>query len=202
MQLLGCRKGTTMSSVAKRNIKLGTVFAVGAVGAVALGGSIVSGALFNDTDTARVDINAATVVLSVNDNDNQGVIDLDFNNLKPGQTLSEKITVTNDGSIVGVGTLGSNFTNATPPANVDYSKLSVGVRPDAGVVSPLSSTQAAAVGSTLTPVTQLPANWDLGAIKPGQTKTFWVDVKLDSSAGNEYQGLHFGGNIPVTLTQQ
>jgi len=186
----------------KRNRNMFTVVGIGAAAILGLGVVAGSGAVFNDTDTARVDINTATVVLGVSDANNSGTIDLDFNNLKPGQTITEEFSVRNDGSIDAVGNLGSGFTNSTPGENLDYSKLSVGVRAAKGgaVVTPIGGT---APSSTLTPVTQLPsAGWDLGTLKPGQTATFYVDVKLDISADNSWQGKTFGGNLPVTLTQK
>ena len=190
------------SNRSKRNRNMLSVVGIGAAAILGLGVVAGSGAIFNDTDTARVDINTATVQLGVNDADNVGIIDLDFNNLKPGATDTQTFSVKNEGSIDAVATLGSNFTNSTPPANVDYTQLSVGVRSEGGTVTGIGGGSGAAVGSTLSPVTSLPASWDLGTLKPGQTKTFYVDVKLDINAGNAWQGQHFGGNIPVTLTQK
>jgi len=178
------------SNRSKRNRNMLSVIGIGAAAILGLGVVAGSGAVFNDTDTARVDINTATVVLGVNDADNAGVIDLDFNNLKPGQLIAQSFSVTNAGSIAATANLGSGFTNSTPGENLDYTQLRVGV----GTVS----------GQTpLVPVTNLPASgWDLGVLQPGETKTFVVDVKLGGPAGNEWQGKTFGGNLPVTLTQQ
>jgi len=173
----------------KRNRNMLSVIGIGAAAILGLGVVAGSGAIFNDTDTARVDINTATVVLGVSDADNSGTIDLDFNNLKPGQLLSQSFNVTNAGTIPATAYLGSAFTNSTPGENLDYSKLRVGVGTSSGNIA-------------LTSVTNLPAGWDLGVLAPGETKTFVVDVKLGGDAGNEWQGKVFGGNLPVTLTQQ
>jgi hypothetical protein len=179
----------TPNTRSKRNRNMIAAVGLGMAAFLGLGVFGASGAIFNDVDTARVDINTATVVLGVSDADNSGTIDLDFNNLKPGQLLTQSFNVRNDGTIPATAYLGSNFTNSTPAENLDYSKLRVGVGTTSGQIA-------------LTSVTNLPAGWDLGVLAPGETKTFVVDVKLGGDAGNEWQGKVFGGNLPVTLTQQ
>jgi len=187
------QRGDTMSSTTTRQ-KFGRGAAIGGLGIAALivvNSVIPSLATFNDVDTARVDINTATVVLGVSDVDNSATIDLDFNNLAPGQVISQSFNVRNDGSIPATVYLGSNFSNSTTanPA-LNYNELRVGVRPS----------NVSAVG--LVSVLNLPAGWDLGVLQPGETKTFVFDVKLGGTAGNEWQGQTFGGNLPITLTQQ
>ena len=177
-------------SFSTRSKLIGSIAGVGAAALVVIGLAVPSGATFTATKPAHVSIATASLSLGVSDDDNSGTIDLGFTNLKPGETQSLKFNVTNTGTIDATGKVGSNFTEATPPANVDYNLLKVGVRND--------GTKA----KTVTPVTQLPASWDLGVIKAGQTRTYYVDVQLDQSAGNEWQGQTFAGNIPVTLTQQ
>jgi len=173
-----------------RTKKFGIGAALVAAAVVVFGGATLSNSYFSDGDTARVDINTATLSLGVSDADNSGTIDLDFNNLAPQQLISQSFTVRNDGTIPGYVKIGSNFSNSTPanPA-LNYNELRVAVGTVAGQ-------------TPLTPVTQLPASWDLGVLQPGESKTFVFDVKLGGSAGNEWQGQSFGGNIPVTLTQQ
>lgn len=186
------QRGDTMSSTTTRQ-KFGRGAAIGGLGIAALivvNSVIPSLATFNDVDTARVDINTATVVLGVSDVDNSATIDLDFNNLAPGQVIGETFYIKNDGSIPAVASIGTGFTNSTPanPA-LNYNELRVGVGTTSGQIA-------------LTSVTNLPASFNLGVIQPGETKAFVFDVKLGGTAGNEWQGQTFGGNIPVTLTQQ
>ena len=176
----------------KRNRAVGAIIGVGIIAALGLTAYGSTGAAFNDQKTARVDINTASLVLGVSDEDNSGTIALDFNNMKPGQLVSKSFTVANNGTIAATANLGSAFTNATSPTNpaVTYENLRIGV--------------GTATGQTpLVAVTKLPANgWDLGVLQPGESKTFVVDVKLGGDAGNEWKGQTFGGNLPVTLTQQ
>lgn len=177
-------------SISTRSKLIGSIAAVGLTSLVVIGLSVPATATFTATKDAHISIATASLSLGVSDDDNSGSIDLGFSNLKPGETQSLKFNVTNTGTIDATGKVGSNFSNATPAANVDYTKLKVGVRDDA--------TKRA----VLTDVTKLPASWDLGVIKAGQTRSFYVDVQLDESAGNDWQGQTFGGNVPVTLTQQ
>jgi len=184
------QKGDIMSSRFSTGSKIASVLGVGFVALVAISSVTASGALFSDTESARVDINTSTVVLSVSDNNTVGAIDLDFNNLAPGQVIGETFYIKNDGSIPAVASIGTGFTNSTPanPA-LNYNELRVGVGTTSGQIA-------------LTSVTNLPASFNLGVIQPGETKAFVFDVKLGGTAGNEWQGQTFGGNIPVTLTQQ
>lgn len=179
----------TFTTRTKRTIAASAGAAI--LGVAVIGAVVPSGATFTDTKPARIDIHTASLSLGVSDDDNSGTIDLPFNNLKPGETQSLKFNVTNTGSIDATGSVGSNFSNSTPPANVDYSQLSVGIHADNIRTQPV-----------LTPVTQLPSSWDLGTIKAGETKTYFVDVKLDQNANNSWQNKSFGGEVPVTLTQQ
>ena len=165
--------------------------AIAAVFALGISG-VASNSAFNDTDQAKVNISTATVVLGVSDQDNSGTIDLSFPNMKPGELKTQSFTVRNDGTIPAVANLGSNFFDSVSPANsaVTYENLRIGVSQSSGSVA-------------LTTVTNLPVGgWDLGVLQPGESKTFWVDVKLGGGAGNEWQGQSFGGKLPVTLTQQ
>lgn len=164
-------------------IGTGSIAAVAAAGIVLAAVVVPSGANFNDAKSAHVSISSATLKVDTR------VINLSFANLKPGEVQHQDFTVTNNGSIDAVATLGSNFTNSTPGTNLDYSKLSIGVSGISGLI----------------PVTQLSHSADqftLGTVKAGETKTYTVDVSLDQSAGNEWQGQSFGGDVPVTLTQQ
>ena len=165
---------------------IATLIAGGAAALVVVGLAVPSGATFSDTDTARVDIKTASLSLGVGDEGANGTINLTYGNLKPGEVQHDRFRVTNEGTIDAIVTVGSNFTNSTPAAAVDYNQLKVGF---SGITS-------------LTPVTQLPASWNLGSLKAGETKWFTFDVALDQAAGNEWQGQTFAGNVPVTLTQQ
>jgi len=187
------------SSTTKRTVT--SIVGVAVVAIVALGITTPSTATYTATKQVGVNIETQRLYLDLNDGTNNGTANLDFK-VKPGDVTSKTFEVTNTGDIPAILTIGSNFTDGTPPANVDYRLLSVGVGVVSGpVVGPLGSAAVTPVAA-LSPVTDLPASWNLGVVKPGQTKTVVFTVKLDKDAGNDWMGLKFGGKIPATLTQQ
>ena len=181
-----------MSSKKRTNSIIGSIVGVGVIGLVVATMTIPSTAAFTDTKPASVDISTATLTLGVSDADNSGTIDLDFNNLKPGDLKTQSFNVRNDGTIAGTVNVGSGFTDSVSPSNpnVTYQNLRVGAGAASGSIA-LSASNALPAGG-----------WDLGVLQPGEQKTFFFDVKLGAGAGNEWKGQSFGGNIPVTLTQQ
>jgi len=137
-----------------------------------------------------VDVSTATLSLNLSDaKGSVGTFDLDFTNLKPGQTLTQNVTVKNTGSIaanvkVGAPITGTSFSGGNLVAT-DYSELKIGV---ADYQSPVA-------------VTSMPTSLNLGSLSAGETKTYKVQVSLDQTAGNEWQGVTLGANATVTLTQ-
>lgn len=149
-----------------------------------------SGADFSASDTGRVDVSTATLSLSLSDaKGSVGTFDLDFTNLKPGQTLTQNITVKNTGSIaanvkIGAPITGTSFSGGSLTAT-DYSELKVAI--------PGYQAQVAA--------TAMPSTLNLGTLSAGETKTYPVQISLDQTAGNEWQGVTLGADATVTLAQ-
>ncbi len=182
----------SLRSISKKNLARigGSAAAVGVAAALLF--VPVSGADFSASDTGRVDI--ATATLSVGLTDAQasvGTFDLDFSNLKPGETQTRTFTVTNTGSIAADVSLGNPIKDVTGSltglSNVDLAELKIGV----------ANYQA------LTSVTQLTSGAiDLGSLSAGQSRTYTLQVSLDSSAGNEWQDKSVGATATVTLNQR
>lgn len=164
---------------------IGTVGALGIIAAVLLPGS---GANLSASDTGTVNVGTATLTLSLgDDNGSSGTFNLNFPNLKPGQSLTQTFYVKNTGSIQANASIGAPTTgNFTVPSgqNPNPAKLK------AGVDNYLA----------LTPITGL-STINLGTLNAGETKGFTLRIGLDSSAGNEWQNVHVGGTATVTLNQ-
>lgn len=179
---------TTVTSTRTRRIRR----ALAVVAVVALGALLwqpVTGADFTASDTGRVDVQTATLTIELSSPGSTGTFDLDFDNLKPGQVLTQTFKVKNTGSIAANAKLGAPITGASLTGGsltgADYSELKLGV---AGY-------------QAMTSVTALPSTIDLGTLAAGQAKTFTVQVGLDQSAGNEWQDVKVGATATVTLTQ-
>lgn len=152
----------------------------------------VSGADFSATDTGRVDVSTATLTVGLTDSKaSNGTFDLDFSNLKPGETQTQTFTVTNTGSIAADVSLGNPISQITASLNgltaQDLAELKIGV----------------AGHQALTPVTSLTSgSIDLGLLAAGQSRTYTLQVSLDEAAGNEWQGKSVGATATVTLNQR
>lgn len=185
---LGRREGTHMSSRFNTK-KIRTVVVAAAliagVGAVAIP---ATGANFSASQSGHVNIATAKLTVSLTDDaGSSNTFNLNFSNLKPGEVQHQAFYVTNTGSIPAVAKLGQPISVATMHiGSANPALLSAGI---SGITS-------------LTPVTSLPASFGLGVIQPGETKKFVLDVSLDQSAGNEWQGATIAASATVTLDQQ
>jgi len=177
----------------KKNVR--NIAGISAVGlaAVLLLSPAVSTANFSASDIGTIDVKAATLSVGLTDDKaTVGSFDLDFTNLKPGEVQHQTFYVTNTGSIpatvkVGVDPKPSPSAGAVvTSARLDVNKLAMGV---SGITA-------------LTPYRSLPASVNLGSIASGETKAYVLDVSLDSSAGNEWQGVGLSTTATVTLDQQ
>lgn len=149
----------------------------------------VSGADFTASDTGRVDVATATLTLDLSGGSQaSGGFDLDFSNLKPGETQTQTFTVKNTGSIAADVSLGGPLTAVSGSiGNANPGQLKIGV---AGY-------------KALTPAPQLASGAiDLGSLGSGEQRTYTMQVSLDSAAGNEWQGKTIGATATVTLDQR
>jgi hypothetical protein len=171
-----------------RKVIAGIAVAAAAVVAV-LAVSSQTGANFSDSDTGSASVSTATLALNLSDAaGHTGTFDLNYANLKPGDSVVKVFKVTNNGSIPGTAKLGQPVTPTTVPSGLtvaDAAELKVGVD---GVASPVS-------------VTSLPSSFNLGTVAPGETKAYSLRIELASSAGNEWQGKTLAGTATVTLEQ-
>lgn len=150
----------------------------------------VTGAKFTASGNGSVDVSTAKLTLGLSDGSgSSGTFALKYLNLKPGETQTQKLVVTNTGSIDGDATFAglpavSNVTGSLQEA--DYKELAVAIP---GFL--------AATG-----LDQLPQTVDLGTLKAGETKTFEVKVSLDQKATNEWQDVKIATTATVVLEQQ
>jgi hypothetical protein len=148
-----------------------------------------TGANFNDSDTGSVAVGTAKLKVNLSDpNGSTGTFNLNYVNLKPGDSVVKVFSVTNNGTIPGTAKLGQPVTATTVPSGLtvaDAAKLKVGVD---GVASPVS-------------VTSLPSSFNLGSVAPGETKNYALRIELASNAGNEWQDKVLAGTVTVTLEQ-
>lgn len=149
-----------------------------------------SGAYFSASETMPVAGNTAHLGIMVNGaaTDKVGI---KFPDLAPGQTEQASFTVTNTGNVAADVTIGTPIHIADvkgDPAllNIgDISLLSVGVEN----YQPMTS------------ITSSPSTISLGQLAAGATGTYTVDVKLDSTAGNDWQSASASGTVTVALEQ-
>ena len=192
-----------MSSNRKRTIR-NTVIggAVALVAGAALIGPVnTSGADFTASDTGNVAINTANLTIELSDADNTGTFTLNYSDLAPGGSRVDTFTVKNTGSIAADVKFGAPISNTKTNAGADTDlsllKMSIGDGPT-GSISALPNT---AYQSEI-PVSSLPSSIDLGALKPGQSRTYSVKVSLDKAAGNEWQNKSLSADVTVTLKQR
>ena len=176
-------------SISKKNIARtgGGIAAIGVAAALLL--VPVSGADFSASDTGDVDVSTATLTLDLSGGSQaSGGFDLDFTNLKPGETQTQTFTVKNTGSIAADVSLGGPLSGVSASlGNANPSQLKIGV---AGY-------------KALTPAPQLASGAiDLGSLAAGQERTYTLQVSLDQAAGNEWQGKTIGATATVTLNQR
>lgn len=151
---------------------------------VGLGFVSTSGADFTASDWGQVDVDTATLSLSLTDAyGSNGTFNLNYPNLTPGDAQRETFTVTNTGSIDAVATFGEPFRTVNLPGDVDRDLLKFGIAGIADLVADFHQV-------------------DLGVIPAGETRSYDLVVLLDQSADNDWQGVHMDIQPTVTLTQR
>ncbi|MGH7217891.1 MAG: hypothetical protein ACREGE_00380 [Candidatus Microsaccharimonas sp.] len=179
----------SLKSISKKNLARtgGGIAALGVAAALLL--VPVSGADFSASDTGRVDVSTATLTLDLSGgSQDSGGFDLDFSNLKPGETQTQNFTVTNTGSIAANVSLGNPVTGISASiGNANANQLEIGV---AGY-------------KALTPAPQLASgSIPLGSLGANESRTYTLQVSLSEDAGNEWQGKTIGATATVTLNQR
>lgn len=170
----------------------GGLVAVGIIAAFATPGT----SSFSASDTGRVDAKTATLSVQLGDDKGSvGTFDLDFNNLKPGESQGQKFYVTNTGSIPAEVSIGQ------PISGVTFNAPNSGVNGNPAV-DPADLLAGVSGITGLIPSTQLPAQIGLGILQPGETKGYTLNFSLDQSAGNEWQNATVGATYTVTLEQR
>lgn len=174
----------------KPNTKKNARFIAGG-SAVAIAAALLlvpaTGADFSASGQGRVDVNTATLSVALSDIDTPVGIDLDFMNLKPGETQSQTFKVTNTGSIAADVNMGSrsNTTFSVPASELSELKLGI-----VNYLEPISFPPP------------LNGSVDLGSLNPGQSRNYTMQFSLASSAGNEWQGQTVGFDFLIVLNQQ
>ncbi len=174
----------------KPNTKKNARFIAGG-SAVAIAAALLlvpaTGADFSASGQGRVDVNTATLSVALSDIDTPVGIDLDFMNLKPGETQSQTFKVTNTGSIAADVSIGARSNTTSSVSGSDLNELKLGI---ANYQAPISVASA------------LIDSIDLGSLNPGTSREYTMDLSLEPSAGNEWQGQTVGGNFQIVLNQQ
>jgi len=156
------------------------------VGAVAV--MSTSGADFTASDNGHASVHTATLSLDLGDaNGWQGTFNLNYDDLTPGQIQSQTFYVKNTGSIPASVSLTNRTTSNTAGATLtgnDWEEFKSGVDGYSGMVK-----------------SNVGLNADLGILQPGEQRGYNLLMGLDSTAGNEWQGVGIGTNVVVTLNQ-
>lgn len=175
-----------MSSNRNRNIRNSLMGVAGITAATLLFvGTGSTGADFTDSDTGTYSVSTGTLDLELSDTDNSDTFELKFENLVPGESKIDRFTVTNAGSVPMDVKLGSPYSNqmANLPADTSALKVSIDGYQTAIPFSQFDTVQ-------------------LGSLNPGKSRTYKLNVSLDQSAGNEWQGKSASGTVTVTGSQQ
>lgn len=166
----------------------GSLIALAAIVAVAFGITTLpsTGADFNDSAPGSINAETATLSMSVNGNPDEP-FQLNFGNIKPGDSKTATFKVQNTGSIKGDVSLDEPLSNLVIPAlpAADLAKMRVGVN---GYAAPV-------------PITSLANGINLGSLNGGQERTYTVVLELDSSAGNNWQDRQLSAGFTAWLNQ-
>jgi len=177
------------TSTTRRFVSVRTAIGVGA--AVVLAGLMfgpVTGADFEDHESVPAAGSTATLNLTLSGDGPSGAVEeLDFTNLVPGETRSERVTLKNDGSIPGEATLHVTNPDGTNVPTDKLNLLKVGTA-EKGLMTPDQLLESGGV-------------IELGELQPGETKQVTVQVSLDRSAGRDWQGVTFGADTVFVLKQ-
>lgn len=172
-----------------RRRRKGFVAAAGLVagGALLVSGLGLSGADWTASDSGEVTLETGNLTVALSDSTNEAGFDLNYANLAPGQTKSDSFKVTNTGSVPASTSFKFNLGqfNVGSLTAAEAAKLTVKVGDNAPV-----------------PVTQaINTEFDLGDLNPGSARNVPVQLTLDQSAGNAWQGVTGSGDGVVTLKQ-
>lgn len=163
----------------------------GGIAVLAIGGALLastavipsSGALFSDAKTGTITTTSGTLVLaSVGSN---GTFDTAFNGLSPSYYAQKTYVVKNAGTIAGTGTL-----------QIAPMVVSGGNSPSAQYLH-----YTVAIDGSNTSLTAQGGSVNLGLMQPNDTRTIVINASLDSTAGNEWQGVTVTNAMTVSLQQ-
>lgn len=154
-----------------------------AAGAIAVG----SGASFTSTSNSATAVTAGELIHTNSRDD----LVMDVTNIKPGDSVSGDVVITNDGSIDSTLTLQETAeTSGAIPFTAGDLKLKI---TQAGVAAPLYNDDFGALDNA----TLL----DLGALDVDDSTTLTFTVSMPLSAGNENQGASAGATYKWVSTQ-
>lgn len=182
-----------MSTPARRTrnrILTGLAAATLAIGGIALA-TAPSGAWFSDTKAATAKAQTGHAAIKLSDAGHSATCVLDFGTVNPGHSATATCTVENTGttplkitlSDVNMPTVVAP--HSTPVNTIDDTKYFVGID------GYLSDT---ALSAFATPV-------DLGALNPGDSRTYTAKFTVSETVGNEGQDLVLTVGLKITGTQ-
>jgi hypothetical protein len=151
-----------------------------AAGAVAVG----SGATFSSQSAHTVSVTAGTLHHT---NSHNGQT-LTVSNLKPGDSQSGTLTITNDGSLDATLSLKPTSESSTFVAGALNLKIV-----QTGNSTPIYNGDFSGLAT--------PATWDLGALNVGQSTTLTYTVSMDSAATDSNQGKSASAGFQYVTTQ-
>ncbi len=177
---------------------------IGAVAAIAVGGTI---AYFSDTKTSTGNtFTAGTLIFNIIDPGEGGHRVFNVTGMKPGDTVTNYLVVTNDGTIdqkwkawlteTGDGTLDNELQVRWTIHPTDYTTLPPGyvnAGPPNSVIK--DWTYIGALGEMTW------ASPGAVAFEPGWAAVYKIDVKMDADAGNDYQSANYTGDLNFFATQ-
>ncbi len=180
---------------------------VGVVGAVAIGGTI---AYFSDTETSTGNtFTAGTLDFNILDPATSGHQVFDVSNMKPGDTITKYMVVTNDGSTnmkwkawltetTGSGILGDELQVkwTINPTEYKYTTLPAGyisAGPANGVIKDWTNIKSLG--------TMTWENPGAVAFEPKWAAVYKIEVRMDTDAGNSYQNTTYVADLNFYATQ-
>lgn len=152
-------------------------------------GTGMSSADFSATDNFKVTSETATLSLELGSPSDgyTGELQLQFDNLAPGEHVDQVFWVKNTGSIPASVSLTDRTTSNTAGpilTGADWEYFRTGV-----------------VGYSQQVKSNVGLNADLGILQPGEERAYTLRKSLESEAGNNWQGVRVGSNVVVTLKQ-
>jgi len=148
----------------------------------ATGIALASGATFS-TSTASTGVVASGTLRQLN----SSTVAFDRANLKPGDTVTGSVTITNNGTLPGRFTLTETAGENT---FVPQDDVTVEIR-QTGVTTPVSATKGIGTAGAI----------DLGTFAAGEARTYTWTVTLKASAANSQQGKSAAATYAFTSVQ-